>query len=79
MMNRFFVSKDSFHGDKVLLGSDHAHQLRDVLRMKEGEHIVVLDNEGLEYDVVLTQVRREQVIGGKSRKNARQQASRPSR
>ena len=63
MMNRFFVSKDSFHGDKVLLGSDHAHQLRDVLRMKEGEHIVVLDNEGLEYDVVLTQVRREQVIG----------------
>lgn len=62
-MNRFFVSKKSFHGDKVLLGSDHAHQLRDVLRMKEGEHIVVLDNEGLEYDVVLTQVRREQVIG----------------
>jgi 16S rRNA (uracil1498-N3)-methyltransferase len=62
-MNRFFVSKKSFHGQTVLLGSDHAHQLRDVLRMKEGEHIVVLDNEGLEYDVVLTQVRREQVVG----------------
>jgi hypothetical protein len=29
-MNRFFVSKDSFHGNKVLLGKDQAHQIRSV-------------------------------------------------
>jgi len=32
-MNRFFVSKDSFNGNKVLLGKDRAHQIRSVLRM----------------------------------------------
>jgi len=63
-MNRFFVSKNCFHHDKVVLvGKDQTHQIRDVLRMSEGEHITILDNEGLEYDVALTRVRREEVVG----------------
>jgi 16S rRNA (uracil1498-N3)-methyltransferase len=63
-MNRFFVSKNCFHHDKVVLvGKDQTHQIRDVLRLSEGEHIIILDNEGLEYDVVLTKVRRQEVVG----------------
>ena len=62
-MNRFFVSKDSFHGDKVLLGKDQAHQIRSVLRMSAGGHIVILDNQGCEYDVVLTKIRHDKVVG----------------
>jgi 16S rRNA (uracil1498-N3)-methyltransferase len=62
-MNRFFVSKESFRGDKIMLGKEHSHQLRDVLRLAEGEHIVILDNTGYEYDVVLTKVRRDQIVG----------------
>ena len=63
-MNRFFVSKNCFHHDKmVLVGKEQTHQIRDVLRLSEGEHIIILDNEGLEYDVALTKVRREEVVG----------------
>jgi len=75
-MNRFFVSKDSFHGDKVLLGKDHAHQIRSVLRMSAGDHIIILDNQGSEYDVVLTSVRHDEVIGEVAQK--RQAAGEPS-
>ena len=62
-MNRFFVSKDSFRGDKVLLGKDQAHQIRDVLRLRSGDQIIVLDNTGWEYEVFLAKVTREQVVG----------------
>lgn len=63
-MNRFFVSKNCFHHDKVvLLDKDQTHQIRDVLRISEGEHIIVLDNDGLEYDVALTKVRHQEVVG----------------
>jgi 16S rRNA (uracil1498-N3)-methyltransferase len=74
-MNRFFVSKDSFHGDKVLLGKDHAHQIRSVLRMSAGDCIVILDNQGSEYDVVLTSVRSNEVVGEVTQK--RQAAGEP--
>jgi 16S rRNA (uracil1498-N3)-methyltransferase len=75
-MNRFFVSKDNFRGNKVLLGRDQAHQIRSVLRMSAEQHIVVLDNQGSEYDVVLTSVRSDEVIGEVTQK--RQAAGEPS-
>jgi 16S rRNA (uracil1498-N3)-methyltransferase len=63
-MNRFFVSKNCFHHDNVVLvDKEQTHQIRDVLRLSEGEHIIILDNEGLEYDVALTKVRRQEVVG----------------
>ncbi len=62
-MNRFFVSKDSFHGDKVILGKEHAHQIRSVLRMSAGGHIIILDNQGSEYDLVLTGIRHDEAVG----------------
>ena len=74
-MNRFFVSKDSFHGNKVLLGKDQAHQIRSVLRMSAGNRIVILDNQGSEYDVVLTGIRHDEAIGEVTQK--RQAAGEP--
>jgi 16S rRNA (uracil1498-N3)-methyltransferase len=62
-MNRFFVSKDSFHGNKVMLSKDQAHQIRDVLRLRPEDQIFVLDNTGWEYKVSLAKVTHEQVVG----------------
>jgi 16S rRNA (uracil1498-N3)-methyltransferase len=75
-MNRFFVSKDSFHGDKVVLGKEHAHQIRSVLRMSAGDRIVILDNQGGEYDVVLIGIRHDEAIGEVTQK--RQATGEPS-
>ncbi|MDH7490335.1 MAG: 16S rRNA (uracil(1498)-N(3))-methyltransferase [Anaerolineae bacterium] len=55
-MHRFFVSRGALEGDEVALPAAVAHQLRNVLRMSPGAHIVVLDNSGWEYEVELTEV-----------------------
>lgn len=62
MLHRFFVSREDIRGDEVAL-SKQAHQIRDVLRLKAGEHIIALDNEGAEFKVVLTAVGRDEVKG----------------
>jgi len=63
IMHRFFVPQNSLHGQKVILTSQQAHQIRNVLRMGPGDHIIVLDNIGSEYTVALTKVGQQQVIG----------------
>ncbi|MBN2269298.1 MAG: 16S rRNA (uracil(1498)-N(3))-methyltransferase [Sedimentisphaerales bacterium] len=62
-MNRFFISKSDIRGDEVVLTGQQAHQIRNVLRMTSGERIIVLDNTGCEYEVVLTGVDKQEVAG----------------
>jgi len=62
-MNRFFVSEANLKAENVVFDSRQAHRIRNVLRMRPGERIIVLDNQGWEYDVTLTQVNRDQVLG----------------
>jgi 16S rRNA (uracil1498-N3)-methyltransferase len=62
-MQRFFVEKNSFAGDEVVLKEKQVHQVHNVLRMKEGEHIVVLDNTGFEYEVELLDISKKKVTG----------------
>ena len=47
-MHRFFVLPEQIHCGGVILGAPQAHQIRDVLRLRCGEHITVLDNRGWE-------------------------------
>ncbi len=62
-MHRFFVPTHWIHGDTVQLEDDIAHQIRNVLRMRSGMHITVLDNRGHEYDVELLVVDKKSVRG----------------
>jgi len=55
-MHRFFVSREALDGDRVALPAPVAHQIKNVLRMSPGDHIVVLDNSGWEREVELTEV-----------------------
>ena len=50
-------------GDRVVLPAAQAHQIRNVLRLRAGSAILVLDNSGAEYEVVLRQVDKQQVVG----------------
>lgn len=59
---RFFVKADALSGRGVVL-HEQAHQIRDVLRLRAGERIIVLDNQGWEYEVVLSSVGRSEVRG----------------
>lgn len=62
-MHRFFVDSDSIIDNHVKITGDDAEQIRKVLRLKEGEEIVVLDGLGGEYKVKLTEVKKGYATG----------------
>lgn len=62
-MHRFFVNPNQLTTTTVTLSADQARQISNVLRMKVGEKIGVLDNSGWLYEVMLTSVQRKQVVG----------------
>lgn len=52
-VHRFFLPPDSIRGDEVSIPDEQARQIRTVLRLRRGDHILVLDNSGMEYVVRL--------------------------
>lgn len=62
-MHRFFVPADAIRETEVRFPEETAHQLARVLRMRPGDHVIVLDNSGWEREVVLEQVGRRSATG----------------
>jgi 16S rRNA (uracil1498-N3)-methyltransferase len=60
---RFFISPTQIDDNQAVITDPIAHQIRNVLRMETGQHIIVLDNSGWEYEVELAHIERGQVIG----------------
>lgn len=58
-MNRFFVEPALVAGPEVRLDGEIAHQLSRVLRLEAGDHILLLDGLGFEYEVQLSAVQRQ--------------------
>ncbi len=46
---RFYVPRDCIHGDIALPPPDQIHHLRDVLRLRTGDEVELLDGEGAVY------------------------------
>jgi 16S rRNA (uracil1498-N3)-methyltransferase len=63
MPHRFFVTPSALNDGGVQFTDAQAHQLRDVLRMRVGQEIVVLDNAGKQARVVLSEISRAGVRG----------------
>lgn len=55
-MHRFFVPVETLASDTPLLSGEVAHQISRVLRMRAGEHVILLDGSGSEVEVELVQV-----------------------
>jgi len=62
-VNRFFIPASDIGGDRVRLSPEQSHQVCHVLRLRPGDPIVVLDNQGTEYNVTLTAVSRTETVG----------------
>jgi 16S rRNA (uracil1498-N3)-methyltransferase len=63
MIHRFFVPTEWIKPPLVHLQGEIAHQIRSVLRMQPGHHITILDNSGIEWQVILTGIDRDSVRG----------------
>lgn len=54
---RFFIEPTCFHGKEVVIrNKDLIHQITKVLRLKIGEQLILLDNTGFEYLVILEKI-----------------------
>jgi len=62
-MHRFFIPPSCIKGTEATLAGDVAHQLARVLRARPGDRIILLDDSGWEYTVVLQYVSSHQARG----------------
>lgn len=60
-MHRFFVPPNSIHNNRIVLRGTMVHQIRDVLRMKPGDRIILLDNSGYAHQTELVTIDRDTV------------------
>ncbi|HUM71596.1 MAG TPA: hypothetical protein PLK31_22440, partial [Chloroflexota bacterium] len=63
VMHHFFIPPQNLTDRQATLTGEQARQVVQVLRLRPGERVVVLDNAGWEYEVRLTAVSRDQVTG----------------
>jgi 16S rRNA (uracil1498-N3)-methyltransferase len=64
-MNRFFLSPKLIVDDRVSFPPDISHQIQHVLRLREGEMVSVLDNQGHLFRVILNSTTSEESVFGK--------------
>jgi 16S rRNA (uracil1498-N3)-methyltransferase len=62
-MHRFFVSPEGFSNKTVTIQGPDVDHIRKVLRMKPGDRIGVVDNQGFQHKIVLSEVERDFVRG----------------
>jgi 16S rRNA (uracil1498-N3)-methyltransferase len=58
-MNRFFVDPALLEKPEIVLDGEVAHQLSRVLRLTPGKRIMLLDNQGSQYEVEISDLRRQ--------------------
>ena len=63
MLHRFFVAREAIGKFGVLFPEETAHQIRKVLRLRQGDMVTVLDGSGVEYAVRLEKITNEKVWG----------------
>jgi 16S rRNA (uracil1498-N3)-methyltransferase len=62
-MNRFFLSPENFQAGQVVFPEEIARQICQVLRLRPGQNVLVLDNRGSAYLVLLELVENRRVCG----------------
>jgi 16S rRNA (uracil1498-N3)-methyltransferase len=63
LTHRFFIPPAWLNPPTVTFHGETARQIQTVLRMRPGDEIIVLDNSGLEWQVRLTELRKNEVQG----------------
>jgi 16S rRNA (uracil1498-N3)-methyltransferase len=62
-MHRFFLTPELFASDTPALPAPIARQINTVLRLRPGERVILLNGQGMEAEVELTEVSRATVVG----------------
>ncbi|MBN1228023.1 MAG: 16S rRNA (uracil(1498)-N(3))-methyltransferase [Deltaproteobacteria bacterium] len=60
-MRRFFVEKIPYHTDLILIPEKEANHIKKVLRMKEGDRIIIFDGKGREFESIIDKLSYKEV------------------
>lgn len=60
-MNRFFIQKEQINGDRAVLYGEDAKHICSVLRLKQGEFVVLCDGEGIDYQARIERIEKDSV------------------
>lgn len=62
-MHRFLVSPDSIKNDSIYISGEDLRHMVQVLRFKAGDHLLVFDGTGSEYEAELVSVEKTVAVG----------------
>ena len=62
-MHRFFIPPEWIGQSGVVITGEQAHQIKNVLRLKNGDRVIMLNNSGAEYELDLINITSSQVTG----------------
>ena len=60
-MRRFFINKENIQGTRGTISGDEARHMIQVLRLKPGAQVILLDGQGGEYDATLEEIKDQEV------------------
>ena len=49
-MYRFFIEESQVDGNLIRIAGEDVNHIKNVLRMKKGEHVLLSNRRGLEYE-----------------------------
>lgn len=58
-MHRFYAVTNDIRDDKIFIDKEQVHHMYHVLRLKEGDPVLVIDGEGCEYSCVVSKIQEE--------------------
>ena len=75
-MPNFFIKNTCIKDTKVEIDGEVFHHLRDSLRIKKGEKISCVDEDGIRYTITVTAIRKNMLIGDIIEKDEQNQTTR---
>lgn len=74
-MHRFFIKPEQVNNDEVVFLPEEINQLKNVLRLKAGERVIVLDNRGSVFTVEISKPEGKTIKGKIVEKEVREKTS----
>ena len=60
-MHRFYIAPENWNPDALVLASAEAHHARDVLRLKNGDKLVVFNGRGREITAEIVDLAKDEI------------------
>lgn len=61
-MHRFFVDNCNGTGENIIITGSDVNHIKNVLRLKCGEHILISDGEGMDYECAIDEIGTDTVV-----------------